>query len=129
MTAADMIWNRACGDDPLTTLPGDRALSNLLRAHGLIMNGGVLHGVECLTAEELSDSETGYRYFGLDAVASLLIRARRIFEAAESPGSHEPELNREYIQLASDGILTEHFERRFKSNPSDFAPLRPRDMR
>lgn len=69
LTKADMIWNRACGENPLRALPGDRALTDLLYAHGLVMSGGVLHAKECMTNEELTDAEVGYRYFGLDDVA------------------------------------------------------------
>lgn len=132
LTEADMIWNRACGDDQLRDLPGDRALANLLRAHGLVMNGGVQHSVECLTPEQLSDAEAGYRYYGFDRVASLLSRARRI----ESAGYHiehlehyEVEFDKEYSQLIPDDeFLADRFEERLKSNPSDFAPLRAKDM-
>jgi len=129
LTKADMIWNRACGEDPLRALPGDRALADLLRAHGLVMNGGVLHAVECLTVDELSDAEAGYRYYGFDSVASLLARARGIFEAAVDQGSHEQQFDGEYAQkIPSDNSLVERFRNRLKSGPSDFAPLRPKDM-
>jgi len=93
LTDADMIWNRACGDDPLRALPGDRALVDLLYAHGLAMNGGVLHAVECMTVEEQFDAEAGYRYYGLEGAASLLSRARRIFDAADDLGSHEQQFD------------------------------------
>lgn len=127
LTEADLIWNRACGDDPLRTLPGDRALADLLRAHGLVMNGGVLHAIECMTARALSDAEAGYRYYGLQDVASLLFHASAIFKTA-GPESHERELDGEYARLIpSDDALVERFERRLKSCPSDFAPPRPKD--
>jgi hypothetical protein len=129
LTEADMIWNRACGQDPVRSLPGDRALADLLRAHGLAMNGGVLHAVECLGPGELSDAEAGYRFYGLDAVASLLSRARSILEAGGELGSHEPLLDREYAaQIPSDSSLFERFEQRLKSSPSEHAPLRPKDV-
>jgi len=127
LTEADMIWNRACGDDPLRALPGDRALADLLYAHGLAMNGGVLHAVECMTAAELSDAEAGYRYYGLDGVASLLSQARAIFEAADDPGSHEQQLDGDYaFMIPSDSSLVERFNKGLESSPSDFAPLRPK---
>ena len=129
LSEADMIWNRACGEDPLRVLPGDRALADLLYAHGLAMNGGVLHAVECLTADELSDAEAGYRFFGLDDIASLLSRARRILEAGEDLGTHELPLIEEYGRIIpSDGFLAECFETRFAASRPDFAPLRPKDL-
>jgi len=128
LTLADMIWNRACGEDPLRSLPGDRALTDLLRAHGLIMNGGVLHAVECLTTCELSDAQSGYRFYELDGVASLLSRAATTFETGESLGAYEHQLDREYAEMIpSDSSLVERFENRFKSRPFDYAPLRPTD--
>src|ERR1700752_256400 len=112
LTHADRIWNRACGEDPLRSLPGDRALADLLRAHGLAMNGGGLHAVECLTVSELSDANDGYRFYGLDEVASLLSRARGLFEVGEGLESHELQLDRQYAALIpSDSTLVERFEK------------------
>ena len=117
---ADTIWNRACGEDPLRSLPGDLALADLLRAHGLAMNGGVLHAVECLTVSELYDAEAGYRFYDLDGVASLLSRARTIFETGEDLGSHEQRLDRQYAaMIPSDSSLVERFEKRLKSHPAE----------
>jgi len=129
LTEADRIWNRACGGDPLRALPGDRALADLLLAHGLSMNGGVLHAVECLTGTQLSDAQAGFRFFGLDGAAALLSYARRIFEAGDDLESDERELDGAYARLIpSDSSLTDLFEKRWKSSPSDFAPLRVKDL-
>jgi hypothetical protein len=128
LSQANMIWNRACGEDPIRSQPGDRALANLLHAHGLAMNGGVLHAVECLTAEELSDAQLGYRFYGLNGVASLLSRARAILEKGDDLPNHETELDVEYSELIpSDISLVQRFEKHLESSPSDFAPLRPKD--
>ena len=128
LTEADMIWNRACGEDPLRSLPGDRALADLLRAHGLAMNGGVLHAVECLTADELNDAEAGYRFYGFAEVASLMARARKLFETGDDLERHEQQLDQKYSALIpSDSSLVECFEKRLQTSPSDFAPLRPKD--
>src|SRR5580692_9541571 len=96
LTEAEMVWNRACSEDPLRSLPGDRALADLLRAHGLAMNGGVLHALECLTAEELTNAEAAYRFYGLAAVASLLSRARKLCETGDDLERHEQQLDRQY---------------------------------
>jgi hypothetical protein len=126
---ADMIWNRACGEDRLRTHPGDRALADLLRAHNLAMNGGVLHAVECLTCSELSDAESGYRFYGLDAAASLLSRARALLDANEELESHESQLDGEYADIIPDDTwLVERFKEHLKVNPSKYAPLRAKDM-
>jgi len=124
MTEADLIWDRACeggGSDPRA---GDRALAALLAAHRLAMNGGVLHAVECLTPAEMSEAQSGYRFFGLDAVADLLSHARRVFEADEDLGSQESQLDRQYAALIpDDGALVARFEKHWREHPSDFAPL------
>lgn len=128
LTEADRIWNRACGDDPLRALPGDRALVDLLYAHDLVMNGGVLHAVECMTVEEQLGAEAGYRYYGLDDVALLLSRARGIFEAVDAPGSYEQRLDSEYARMiSSDSALIGRFESRLKSKPHAFGALRLQD--
>ena len=128
LTDADMIWNRACGDDPLRALPGDRALADLLYAHGLAMNGGMLHAVECMTVDEQSDAEIGYRYYGFDEVASLLSRTRGIFEATDDRENHEQQLDSKYAQLVpSDSSLVERFESQLKSKPHDFGAVRAKD--
>src|SRR5260370_407399 len=118
LTEADMIWNRACGEDPPRSLRGDRALADLLRAHGLVMNGGVLHAVECLTAAELCSAEAGYRFYGLDGVASFVSRARTIFETGDGLAIHEQKLDRQSAaMIPSDSSLAERFKERLKSNP------------
>jgi hypothetical protein len=124
LTEADKIWNRACGEEPMRSLPGDRALADLLRAHGLVMNGGVLHAVECLTAGELRDCQQGYRFYGLDGVASLLSRARSAFEGGGDLAEDEQRLNALYTaMIPSDSSVVERFEKHLKSSPSDYAPL------
>jgi hypothetical protein len=129
LTEANMIWNRACGDEPLRFLPGDRALADLLRAHGLAMNGGVLHAVECLTAAELTDAEAGYRFYGLAEVAALLSRARELFVVGDDLEDYEQQLDLQYEALIpSDSSLVECFEKRLQTSPTDFARLRAKDM-
>jgi len=124
MTSADTIWNRACEGGGQSPSAGDRALAALLKAHGLAMNGGVLHAVECLSVSELSDSQSGYRFFGLGAVADLLSRARRLFEAGQDLESYESQLDREYATLIpDDSALYEHFERAYATRPAEFSSV------
>jgi hypothetical protein len=128
LTNAAMIWNRACGDDPLRALPGDRALADVLYAHGLAMNGGVLHAVECMTVEEQCGVEAGYRYYGLDGIATLLTRARETFETANDLGDYVQQLNLDYVRLIpSDSLLVECFESQLKFRAYDFGVVRAKD--
>ena len=124
MRSSDLIWNRACeggGQDPGI---GDRALSDLLNAHGLAMNGGLLHAVECLAQSELSDAANGYRFFGLDLVAKLLVHAREVLEADDDLELQEAALDKEYARLVpDDSFLVARFEQHLDSHPEDFAPF------
>src|SRR5262249_40895856 len=114
-----MIWNRACGEHQLRSLRGDRALADLLRAHGLVMNGGVVHAVECLTDSELSDAESGYRFYGLDEAAALLSHARTILEADGNLGFRERQLDQQYADLIpTDSTLVERFQKHLRLCPS-----------
>jgi len=118
----DRIWNRACDEDAPHLRPGDIALAALLKAHGLTMNGGLLHAVECLSSRELFDARKGYRFFGLDEVVVLLEHAESIFKAGDDLECHERILDDEYARLVpDDSCLVERFERHLKSNPADFA--------
>jgi hypothetical protein len=88
------------------------------------MNGGVLHAVECLSRPEIEEAASGYRFFGLDAAARLLIGARRIFESGHDFPDHEALLDRDYQTLISDdSSLYARFEQHRRSHPHDFAPL------
>ncbi|MCR4318555.1 MAG: hypothetical protein NUW37_19605 [Planctomycetes bacterium] len=123
MRTEDIIWNRACEGGGANPHNGDKALAALLVAHGLTMNGGVLHAVECLDADELADAKFGYCYFGYDSVAELITRARQLYEEDEYLESHELEFDDEYATLIpSDSALAQRFEERYKEQPTEFAP-------
>lgn len=124
MTPNALIWNRACKGGGHNPCNGDRALSALLKAHGLCMNGGVLDAVESLTAAELADAQSGYRFFRFEAVADLLSRARKIWEANQDLESQERQLDQDYAALIpDDSSLYERFEDVRKAKPSEFARI------
>jgi hypothetical protein len=124
MTETDVIWNRAAMENGGTNPGrGDRALAALLHAHGLAMNGGVLHVAELLNDDELTDAQSGYRFFGLSAVADVLARARGLLNDDVDLGRYERKLDREYSNLVlEDSTLVQRFEQYYRSHPSDFAP-------
>ena len=122
---ADFIWDRALLDGG-GTLPrtGDLALSRLLQAHGLAMNGGVFHAVELLAGERLVGAKEGYRFFGYPQVANLFERARHVFSTGRDIGSHEQIFDNEYSRhIPDDSALVARFEACLHSHPEDFAPL------
>ena len=72
ITSADRVWNRAAPEaGGATPGPGDRALASVLFLHGLVMNGGVHHALECMQPEELRAAADAYAFFGLDDVAAF----------------------------------------------------------
>lgn len=124
LTEADLIWNRAClGKMASLSSPGDRALRGLLSFHNLTMNGGVLHALEVLGLTELEDAKSGYRFFGLEAVADFLNEAKSISMTAEDLGSWEAKLDRRYDALVPDSTLVACFESKLRRNRSEFAPI------
>ena len=118
LSRQDMIWNRAClesgGSSPAV---GDQALVSVLLAHGLAMNGGVVHALECLSEAEIAAAVSGYNYFGLTD-------ASRVFE--QVPGDSEEieeRLNQMYwAAVPSDETLVHSFRAKLLSTPEAFAP-------
>ena len=115
----DEIWNRAClergGPAPRE---GDLALASLLQAHGLIMNGGVLHALEVLSQAERESAIAGYRYFGLVAAANVLAQSYADTDEAE----HES--NSAYsLAIGNDEVLAHAFRVQLLARPDVFAPL------
>ncbi len=128
LSVADRIWNRAAldhgGPNPG---PGDHALAGLLLAHGLIMNGGVLHALEALSPREVAQACSGYRFYDLTAVASLVEGAQVELAAladSDIPDELENRLDEGYSRLVpSDAVLVEAFERHYESSPADYSRL------
>jgi len=115
----DDVWNRACLESGGGALAaGDRALAALLLAHGLAMNGGVVHAMGCLTKSQLAAAIAGFNHFGLTAASS-------VFEQAPD-GSEEAEerLNRMYWQaVPNDETLAHAFRIKLVAFPDAFAPV------
>lgn len=124
LTPRDRVWNRACdsfSEEPLQV--GDRALRDLLRAHGMICNGGVFNVFDTLTSQQIEDAKSGYRFFGLDKVVVLLSRAKELLNKEDEIGEIEATMDAEYAEIADDPILVARFRQHFAAKPSDFAPL------
>jgi hypothetical protein len=117
LTTADRVWNRAA-EYEARKMPGDVALSALLRAHGHVMNGGVLHCVETLPESELREALDGYRYFGIE-VGPIFERA----QGADEEVALEAELDEEYGHVADDDMLLAAFEAHYASHPDAYEPV------
>jgi hypothetical protein len=65
LDAKYLVWNRAAiengGENPRA---GDRALTDALKAHGLVMNDGVHHAVRVLGEAEVLAAVSGFEYSG-----------------------------------------------------------------
>ncbi len=122
LSETGQIWNRACFGTAVEPRAGDMALAALIRAHGLMMNGGVFHAIETHSAVELREAIAGFRFFGLEAVAEFLERAYRT--PRTDWGRLEGETDRKYGRLVpSDSFLSSAFERHFAVHRDLYSPL------
>lgn len=127
----DAVWNRACAEvvrPTSSTAQGDRALAHMLLTHGLAMNGGVLHALDCLNAEERVDASRAYRHLGLEGAAAILEEpARRGAGSDLSPDDAEQleiEADLRYAAaVAGDGALVQAFKAKYQRDPTAFAPV------
>jgi hypothetical protein len=124
LSKANLIWNRSLDGGGSQPAKGDIALRAMLYAHGLAMNGGVLHAVESLDESELAAAIAGYRFFSLDALGDLLMRAISLVRSGANLEAHEALLDRQYCEIIpDDSRLFGFFERHLIAEPRDFAPL------
>ena len=119
LSRQDQIWNRAClesgGPSPAT---GDQALAALLLAHGLAMNGGVVHALECLSQPEIAAAAAGFNYFGLAEAAHVFQ------QAPDDTEETEERLNKLYwAAVPSDETLAHAFRVKLLASPEAFAPI------
>jgi hypothetical protein len=119
LTAADRVWNRAT-ERKGQGRPGDVALSALIWAHGLVMNGGVLHCIELLSDAELRAAIAGYQYFGVE-VDPVFKRAKAV--RAEEKGELESRLDEQYGRIADDGRLMAAFHAHYAEYPEAYEAI------
>jgi hypothetical protein len=113
-----------------TLAKGDHALAALLRMHGLIMNGGVFHAVEVLDEDAVNGAIAGYEFYGLGAVKDVLTRASDLMRRDANLDEHEILLDSDYTKIIpEDSSLVAAFEKRYATNPKDFAQLQDEDER
>ena len=124
LSYCDHVWNRACeggGDHPCA---GDVALAAVILFHGPANNGGVLHATECLSAAQLEEARAGFRYYGFDLVADLLMQAEKVIHLDSNIGSLETVFDHRYWkQISDDSVLTECFARHFQMHPTEYSPM------
>ncbi|WP_049821359.1 DMP19 family protein [Kineococcus radiotolerans] len=128
----DALWNRACEWDApaIKTHRGDEALHVALTFHGSVMNGGLLDAVENYGEDleyPLPRVLQAYRFLGLDAVASIIERARQEYEElAGADGQVHDDLTAERVDASYslDGdALSAAARAVVEASPNGFAPL------
>ena len=117
MDKATKIWNRAALSGSVDQLrQGDVALAAILRAHGMVMNGGLYHAIEDLSEAELDAAIRGYRYFSLNPIAEL-------FESARSQ-SNLPDADAQYAKtIPDDGAIEIRFSQILQASPEQFCEI------
>jgi hypothetical protein len=131
LSEADRVWNRAAMDHGgAQPRRGDQALADVLKVHGDVMNGGMMHALECCALEELERAAAGFRYFGMEEAALAIEWAVQRSEHpasahdAEAADRFEREANSRYRSAAfDDSVLYDRFDRAFRDQRSAFAPL------
>ncbi|WP_242393234.1 hypothetical protein [Anaeromyxobacter oryzisoli] len=126
MTNADLTWNRACLEEGgAQPREGDAALFAMLRFHGLAMNGGVCHAVECLAPAELAEAIHGYEFYGVIGIVPIVDAAQNVPADDDEAGELELRLDAEYAATVSDGdaALVHRCHEHFAAHPEQYAPL------
>jgi hypothetical protein len=124
LTVSARVWNRATEGGGREPRDGDRALSALLLAHGFAMNGGVLHAVECLDAEQLEAACRGYVRYGFVAIPDLLRYAATFVDAGPLAEIEEARLDADYATaIPDDQTLVSAFTADLERHPDAYAPL------
>jgi hypothetical protein len=113
------VWNRAALDSGGTNpREGDRALAALLYAHGMVMNGGVGHSLEVLSAEEMREAIAGFRFFSMPEVADFLQGCLE-----QDPADIPDDADDQYAELVpDDDAIDVRFRAVFSSARHVFSP-------
>lgn len=123
-TIAETIWLRACGSGPAAPGAGDTALAAMLTFHGLVMNLGALHAIECLTPDQVAASRSGYRYFGFGNIAGVIGAGQHAIAQGLDLEELAETLDEAYASvIEEDGVLMKAFEDHYARAPSDYAPV------
>jgi hypothetical protein len=134
----EQIWNRALGASVggAELRAGDRALAAALLAHGIVMNGGVLHALQGMGPSERREAAAGYRFLALPTLAELFemeVPDGGLDDDEEDDADVdgeseldrlEAELNQKYWATApEDDALWRAFEKKLMQEPGLFAPV------
>ena len=126
MHDTDEVWNRAVEYERGVTAPGDLALRDLLTFHGSVQNGGLVDAVGNYAEDlefPLPRVIDGYRYFGMDGVATLISECAEEREAVgdeDWDAMERLELRFDPRYTLDDEDLTASLRGRLSASPGDF---------
>lgn len=121
MSDPDSIWNRAA--EGLGGEDGDDALAAMLVLHGMVMNGGLVNALDVIDEEQLHAAVEGYRFFGLDEAADLIVETQGELEDDADPESLEATRDGEFYDIVPDDeTVYDAFLARLREEPEAFAP-------
>lgn len=126
VTLGELVWSRACAaQGGAQRREGDAALSAMLLFHGLAMNGGVAHAVECLSPEELDASIRGYHFYGLGALSHLVAAAKAAPSDDDEADDLGTRLDAEYAAKIANGdaALARIFEEHLAAHPEQYSSV------
>jgi hypothetical protein len=130
---ADEIWNRACDTSFEPVRAGDSALAAVIGFHGLVMSGGLCHGLEVDLAQA-DRAAAGFRFLGAGDLGQLIDDACNVgatfahdpdADLTDEQEARLAELERRYNELLpSDSRLVEIFSTYLAGHTDQFEPLR-----
>ncbi|MEE2730693.1 MAG: hypothetical protein VYA55_07700 [Pseudomonadota bacterium] len=125
LTSSEKVWNRACmkaGGSALRV--GDKALAAMIYFHGLAMNGGVLHALECCNDSEISSAINGFGFYGFMSIKIMIEDNIHLIGSDDCLEEEDNRLNNEYeAAIERDQVLVDRFEKHFKDNPDQYASI------
>lgn len=120
MSDPDKIWNRAA--EGLGGEDGDDALAALLVVHGMVMNGGLVNALEVVDEEQLHAAIEGYRFFGLDEAADLIVETQAALDDDADPETLEATKDGEFYDIVpDDDTVYDAFLAKHEEEPTAFA--------
>lgn len=121
---ATAVWNRAAdfmaGEAPADVRTGDRRLAEALAVDGAIQANGLSQAFETV---DVAAGIEAFRWFGVDIAADLLSEAQSAL-VADKDGEADEALSARYYALDTETLLTVALNKRLRSAPDEFLPLR-----
>ncbi|MDD9944201.1 MAG: hypothetical protein OXU20_24365 [Myxococcales bacterium] len=95
-------------------------------AHGLVMNGGVLHASEVLSEDEFAAALDGYAFYGQHKAVSVFRDAAACLQRANADelDTREAELDATYADvIGGDAALEAAFKKHLLAHPELYADV------